>query len=120
MGRTNAQYKATEGLNRVGTAIKSVTSSFTSGSTTGDISQGQVVEVTMPGSTSTPVVTALTGKSTYTGAVLIQLDTDGAVPPTGNNPGEFAWVIQQNAAGDNLYVWGNGTHSPGTLKFWVF
>jgi hypothetical protein len=119
MSRTSAQYRATEGLNRVGTAIKSATASFSSTQSTGNIADGQVVEVSHPGGT-TPTVTALTGKSSYTGAILIDHDTDGASPPTGSGAGEYMWTLRQNAAGDNLYVWGDSTSDATTMKFWVF
>jgi hypothetical protein len=119
MGRTSAPFRAVEGLNRVGTAVKSATASFSSTQRTGNISVGTVVTVAHGGG-ATPTVTALTGKSSYVGAILIDHDTDGASPPTGSGAGEYMWTIRQNAEGNNLYVWGDSTSDATTMKFWVF
>lgn len=120
MSRTSAGFKATQGLNRVSTAIKGATSSFSSTfPAEGDITKGSVLEVELPGSTNTPEVYDVGRR--LTGAALISVDTQvGTDPPTGNNPGEYAWAIRVTAGTAKLYVWGHSTGPAATLKFWVF
>ncbi len=119
MSRVRTPLRTTTGLGRAATAVKVATSAFSSTvNSVGDISAGSIVEVVIPAASNTPVETSIRARPT--GVIIIDLDTDGADPPTGNNPGEYAWTTRTAQGDTTLYAWGHSTGPGATIKFWVF
>lgn len=108
-----SRYRALTGLDRVGTAIKTATSSFAqTANATGDITQGEVVEVTLDG--SIPAVGSASIDGAATGAILLGYD---AVPPS--TTGNLYWGISSSKGNGTLSVEGPDGASY-TVTFWVF
>ena len=121
MGRTSSSYRATQGLNRVSTAIKGATSSFSSTfPTEGKIESGGVVAISIDGTDDPGEGTDVNGRPT--GAILIDNDSDmsAAIPPTNATHGVIlSWTFRTTSGGTKFYVWGNNGN-PADLKFWIF
>lgn len=119
MARAGSPLRSNKGLDRVSTAMKTATATFSATRpTVGDITNGTVVEVTVPagGTLTTADVVARA-----TGAFIIDLDASAAEPPVQTDPGEFAWTIRESKGVSTLYVWGNAaTPQEANIKFWVF
>ena len=119
MARGTAPFRSVEGLSRLGTAIKTATSSYSSTKpTTEDITVGEIVEVTHTGGL---VATSTTVRRRATGAILLSLTSGQATPPTASNdPGWHNWEIIETAGTSILWFWSQTGHPTVTARFWVF
>ena len=105
-GRTRAPFKALEGLNRLGTAVKKATATHTNN--VGVVQEGSVVEVELDG--ASPSTGSVTVRERATGAICL----GWSAHPSATSD-TFTWVLD----GTTLDVQGpNG--NTDTLYFWVF